>query len=202
MTALADVEDVEAVLGRTLTSAESDRMELLLAAASARFRAEAGGREFTAGESTLRLRVTDGRVTLPQRPVTAVTSVHTVAADDATGPAVGTWAWDGLSTLTVGDWAGLQINAPELDDPVSVVEVVYTHGYAEVPDDVRWAVASMAARVLSTAASGTGIESETIGGYSYRLGSAAGSGALGMTPDEQRIARRYRRTGLSTVALR
>lgn len=204
MTAYATTDDLEALLGRSLTSTESDRVDALLAAASARFTAEAGGRVFGTGTATMILRVEDGCVQLPQRPVTAVTSVKQVNTDGTVGAAIGTWAWDGLWTVTVSDWWQVQINAPALaeDDWSGTVEVEWAYGDAAVPEDVKWAVASMVGRALTTASAGSGIESETIGAYSYRLGSAAGSGILGMTADEIAVARRYRRPGIRSVVLR
>lgn len=200
MTALATADDVTALLGRDLTDAESDRVEVLLAAASARFRTEAR-REFTAAEHTVVLRVDGGRVTLPQRPVSSVDTVHAIGADGQAGAAIGTWVFDGIATIDLGDWTVQQVNAPELDDPDDTVQVTWTAGYATVPEDVRWTVAGMALRTL-TAASTAGVESETIGGYTYRLGAAAAAGPLGMTPDELAVARRYRPAGIRSVPVR
>lgn len=201
MTTLATQDDVEAILGRALTTDESNRIDALLDAASARFRAAAGGRQFTPATSTLTARVIDGRVSLPQRPVVSVDSVTTVAPDGTAGVAIGTWLFDGISTVHLGAWRTLQINLPELDDSDDTVVVTYTHGDATVPDDVRWAVTSMVTRTLTQQSAAAGVVSETIGGYSYRVGDAAAAGALGMNADEQAIAARYRRPGLRSVSV-
>lgn len=204
MTALAEQSDIESLLGRALTDVEEPRLDALLASASARFRTEAGGRQFGAGTATTVLRVVDGAVHLPQQPVNSVTSVKAIDTDGTPGATIGTWVFDGIGEVRVDDWWITQINAPALaeDDWSGTVEVTYTYGYATIPDDVRWAVAGMVVRALASTAAGSGIESETIGGYSYRLGGAATSGILGMTADEVAIARRYRRPGLRSVALR
>ena len=203
MDPLASQDQVETILGRALTEAEATRCTGLLAAASARFRAEAR-QDFTAAETTRVLRVADGRVRLPLWPVTAVTAVHAVTTAGTAGAAIGTWAWDGLWTIEVGDWWNLQVNAPvvDLDEWGQTVQITWSHGYATIPDDVSYAVAGMVARAIGTGSAGTGVVSETIGQYSYRLGSAAESGALGMTVDEIAVARRYRRPAIGTLVTR
>lgn len=203
MDPLASPADVETILGRELTDAEAARCGGLLLAASARFRAEAR-QDFTAGEATRVLRVTDGQVRLPQLPVTEVTEVRAITTTGTAGAVIGTWAFDGIGTVSVGDWWTLQVNAPavDLDEWAQAVQVTWSYGWDEIPDDVVYAVAGMVARAVGTGAAGSGVVSETIGQYSYRLGAAAESGALGMTADEIAVARRYRRPSIGTLAMR
>jgi hypothetical protein len=205
VTALATQDDVEALLGRTLTADEEARLDGLLNAASARFVAEAGGRQFTADTYTQILRVDDrGNVTLPQRPATRVTAVRLINADGTAGSAIATWTFDGVGLVALNDWVGQQLNvaAAVADTWTGTVQVTYAAGYDDIPDDVRYAIAGMVTRSLQQTAGSSGIQSETIGGYTYRLGDAAASGILGMTPDEAAVARRYRRAAVRSVALR
>jgi hypothetical protein len=174
---LATVEDVEARLGRTLIGTEEDQMEALLADVSAAVRAYTG-QEITAGTSSdIRLKVQGTTVRLPQRPVTAVDGV-----DSVTGDTLGfTW------------YAGDHL---ELDSVPTVgwVDVTYDHGYDDVPPDLIAVVCNIAMRAFGTPAEQTGLQSESIGTYSYTVGGAAAAGALGLLADEKKILDNYRRT--------
>lgn len=197
MTALATADDVATVLGRDLTTDEENRVDGLLDAASARFRREARQHISTA-QTALVLPVRHGRVRLPQRPVVSVDTVRAVAGDGTPATTIAAWTFDGVDLVTVADWWAVQLNAAAPQEP-GTVHVTYSHGHDPVPDDVAYAVAGMTARALAPTA--VGVTSETIGGYTYRLGPAAEAGALGMTDDEKAVARSYRRT-TGTVVLR
>ena len=188
MTDLASVEDVADLLGLDSTGLNESQAAAMLAQASAKFRAEALC-DFTAETSTVVLRVTGATVSLPKRPVTEVTSVNAVNSDGTSGTALVGWLFDGISTISVDDQVWV-INGPNLTR-TETVEVTWDHGYAAVPEDVRWAVASMAARAISSPAP-AGVTGETIGAYSYRTGLGTASFAASMTPDEVKIAHRYR----------
>lgn len=70
------------------------------------------------------------------------------------------------------------------------VEVAFTHGYDTMPADVQAVIDAVAARVLSTPA--TGVTQQAAGPFSLRL--AAGyDGGLGLLSSEQAILARYRR---------
>lgn len=188
MTALATLNDVTGRLGRTLTQAETDRLALLIDDASAAVRAYTG-QEFTAATSTVRLRAQAGNVRLPQHPVTAVTAVA-----NTNGTAVlHTWyfgqlVWLASSMLVVNGptWGTATGRGPQY------VDVTYTHGYAAIPADVVAVVCQMAGRALGTTPGEGGVQSETIGGYNYSLGSAAAAGGLGMLPAERVVLDRYK----------
>ena len=111
---LATADDLAGRLGRALTDAEIDQVELLLGDASASVRAYTG-QEFTLGESTVRLRARGGVLRLPQRPVVAVTAVANTDEADVDF----TWYADDRAILS-SPWA-------------SWVDVTYTHGYEEIP---------------------------------------------------------------------
>lgn len=126
---LASTVDVAAALGRALTSEESARVGAILDKASEAFR-KRSGQLFTAGSSSVRLKVDGGRVYLTQHPVVAVT---TVVDDDALP----------VTYTRAGQW----LTVPTSMDSSDFVTVAYTHGGA-VPDDVRLCVADIARRVL------------------------------------------------------
>ena len=81
MTVLAGTTDVEASLGRSLTTEENPRATSLLVLASAHVEAETGYR-FAPGSYTVGRKTRDGKVKLPARVATIV-AVRTV--DQSTG---------------------------------------------------------------------------------------------------------------------
>ena len=174
MAALATVADLEARLGRTLTGDEANRAEALLDDVSAVVRSYTG-QQFEAGTSTVRVRSRRGRLRLPQSPVTALTTVADMAG----------------SSLDVTSWYGGNV----LVLPDGWYDVTYNHGYAAVPDDVKAVVCNMAGRAFGQPADTTGLQSESVGGYSYSVGVAAAAGAAGMLNDERAVLDRYRRVG-------
>lgn len=191
---LANVDDLETRLGRTLTATEGPRAEALLDDASAAVRGYTG-QQITRPEpddddarvSTTRLKVNGGTVRLPQRPVTAVTAVA-----DTNGNNV-------LFTWYAGEVIQVAPNVPDSwawvpwVNGIAYVDVTYAHGYDEVPGDIVAVVCQMAARALGQAPDDSGKTSETIAGYSYTVGTAAASGAVGLLPDEKAVLDRYRR---------
>lgn len=189
MTTLASVDDVADILALDSTGLDPDQAAAILAQASARFRAEAWC-DFTAADTTLVLRVLGSRVDLPQRPVTAVSSVKSVGDDGQGDTELVGWSFDGIHTIRIGDRSWV-INATVGE--TETVEVTWTHGYATVPEDVRWSVAQMAARAISNPAP-AGVQAENIGAYGYRIGGSGESGGAGMTADERAVAHRYRPT--------
>lgn len=182
---LATLSDVECRLGREVTGSEADRLGCLLVDASAGVRSYTG-QEFTASSSTTRLKVRGGCVRLPQWPVTAVTAVASTA-----GTAL-------MHTWTSGDRVWLSSSLPIANGPScsgrgpDYVDVTYEHGFDASPPDVVAVVAQMAGRALGTTPGEGGVQSETIAGYSYTLGSAAAAGGLGMLPAERAVLDRYK----------
>jgi hypothetical protein len=75
------------------------------------------------------------------------------------------------------------------------VDVTYTAGYDDVPADVVAVVVQIALRAFGVNAEQTGLQSESIAGYSYSVGSAAASGGLGMLQAEREVLDRYRIVG-------
>lgn len=173
---LATVEDLAVRLGRELTDDEETQMEALLADVSAAIRAYTG-QEITAGTSSdVRLKTRGDQVRLPQRPVTAVGSVDSMAAETLG------FTWYAGDTITL-----------DAIDTVGWVDVTYDHGYDEVPPDLIAVACNIAMRAFGTPTEQTGMQSESIGTYSYTIGGAAAAGALGVLADERAVLDNYRR---------
>lgn len=182
--ALAIAGDLETLLQRTFTEPEAAAADLLLVLASAAIRSYTG-QEFTLTTTTARLKVRGNKVRLPQAPVSAVSAVTSVDA------AVLSFTWYGGPQVTVSA-PGSSFDVDAAYGCHTYVDVTYTHGYATVPDDIRAVVLQVAGRAFGTAADQTGVQSESIGSYSYSVGGAAASGAVGLLAGERAILDRYR----------
>lgn len=185
---LASEEDVARQLGRDLTSAEEERVGGILAKASGLFR-RLSRQDFTAGESTVRLKVNGGEVRLEQVPAVAVAAV----VDD-----------DGVEIDHVH--AGQRLTVARNGCPLAsheFVTVTYTHG-DEVPDLVRETIAEIAAKVLRVdpkAASGVTNGTETVGPFSNTntyAGWAVG-GTTALSPEDKDVALSYRYKGTQVI---
>lgn len=176
-TPLITVADVEARIGRPLSEAESARIDALIADASAEIRGYTG-QTITPATSTVTLPVLGGRVSLPQRPVTAVEAVngHPVDEDDVVGPTLhGLW----------GQYA----------------TVTYRHGYDEVPGDLVAVAVAMVLRGMSTDLVGPMKSRETIGDYSYGLPESALARRVVVDRTDQATLDRYRLPQIGAVWL-
>lgn len=160
LAALATTSDATAY-GLTVTSAA-------LLRASTRVRAYTGQRIST-GSSTIRAR--GPVVRLPERPVTAVTSVT-----DS----------DGV-VLTVD--VDYELVGQDLTLPTSgEFTVVYSHGFATVPDGVLEVVCTIAARLGATDTSvASGVVQEQSGSVSQTFGWDAWKGLSSLTSEEKRV---------------
>lgn len=175
MADLAAQEDVVNVLGRALTTSEEARVGHALSKASGMFRREAQ-REFTAGTSTVRLKVNGGRVYLSE-PVASVSTV--IGSDESPVP-----------FTREGQWLVTELSSAQF------VTVTYSHT-GDVPDLVRDAVAEIAARALTTddsARAGATQVQDTAGPFSRNRTFAAWAvgGQVLLSPDDKALARSYR----------
>jgi YD repeat-containing protein len=198
MTSLPSLATTDDLLAR-LSTPIGDRVEraaLLLTDASAAVR-NYTGQQFTAGTTTTILsRPRNGIVRLPQRPVTAVTSV----VDPNGNPVAYTWdgATDRINTASnvLDSWSFEPWHLP-----LSSITVTYDHGYAEIPDDLIGVVCQITGRALGRPVEEAGVTQESIAGYSYSVGTAAASGPYGMLPDERRILDRYARPQIGVMSV-
>lgn len=112
------------------------------------------------------------RLTLPETPVMGVSAI---AVDGAPlGPTDYSWRRSGTLWRASGGWGSTE----------SEVVVTYSHGWAEVPGDLRAVAMAASARLLPNLAQ---VEWESTDGYSVR-GSFAG-----WTLSERLVLDRYRR---------
>lgn len=173
---LASSTDVVAALGRAITTEEAAKVGAILDKASELFRARSG-QQFTEATSTVRVRNRAGVVTLPQRPVTAVSAV----VDD-----------DGSDvTYTFDDRFQFEVESTE-----KYLTVTYTHGGA-VPDLVRLTIAEIAKKVLlipADAAAGMTASMRTTGPFMDQLSYAtwAQGGQTMLAPADDQVALSYR----------
>lgn len=146
------------------------------------------------------LRVKDGLVRLPRRPVNSITSVKAINADGTAGAAITGWSFDGIDRIDVRGWSRTIINlAADLADGVTdTVQVVWVHGYAAVPDDVKAVALEVAGMQVGNP---QGLRQETVGGYSVTYAGGNDVFGLALTDgqksilDEYRIKRTSMRTG-------
>lgn len=202
MADLATQDDLEARLGRPLTEAEEARAPALLADASSRVR-DYTRQDFTKVVGDVRtLRPVGVLLRLPQRPVTAVTSVSAVGPDGATIGALGAWSWDGLDKVDLscvrpaGSWpARWDGTWPD------TYRVLHDHGYdaGDMPNAVVATVCAMVLRTLLSPSLTAGMVAERIGAYNYQLqqGGGAPGATVVMTSEDEKALRRYgpRRAG-------
>lgn len=193
MAALATVDDVADVIG-PIPEAAATRVSNLLDKVSASVRRYTGQTFDAVTDDVVRVWPRDGYVRLPQRPVTAVSSVVIY----------GTAMAEGSYEFTANGY--LRPLAPLLWDngwecpdwlwPSTPVTVTYDHGGGS-PPDIALVVAQKAGALYRFGVEGT--QAEAIDGYSatYR---APGAGAA-WTPDQKMILDSYRRSGLASVRL-
>jgi hypothetical protein len=184
---LATVPDLEAALQREVLAASA---ELALASASAIIRRWTRQDITLVENDVVRLRISNpAELVLPQRPVVEVTQVRKGVLP------LTDWALSGDRLLRAGGWRYLPGTSTWPDD--GLVEVTYTHGYAQIPDDVRAVCVDLAAMTL---ANPSGLRSATIDDYSQTFASETlGSGSLSAAHRE--ILGFYRRR-IGTVGLR
>lgn len=170
--ALATLSDLGARLGLDLT--DDTRAEAALADAEAAV-VDYCGQTFSTEEqeAEMELAVVRGRIELPLGPVTGVEEVSSGGADVA-------FVWRSGRFVRVSR-------------SLSCAVVTWTYGWTEVPPAILAVVCQVAGRAYGSRPQDSGRTSESIGDYSESFGSAAGSGPLGLLPDERRVLDRYRR---------
>ncbi|WP_432111369.1 hypothetical protein [Streptomyces sp. YPW6] len=191
MVNLATEEDLTARLGRELTDEEAARAGAMLADASALVRDFTRQELTTVTGDTITLRPVGVLLRLPQRPVTAVTSVSAVGADGSTAGALEGWVWDGRDKVSLA-CAGPSGAWPAGWPGPDAYRVVYDHGYAPVPPGVVAVVCAMVLRTLLSPSLTAGMVAERIGSYNYQLqqgGGAPGATVVMTAADEKALAR-------------
>lgn len=186
MASLATIDDLEVRLGRTVDN--EDQAQAALDDASAAVRAYTGQTFDLVEDDEVRIRARNGRIVLPQRPVTAVSSILNIEGGSVD------FIWDSGSFVSLTGFDALRSFEVE---PFRAgrdvwVDVTYSHGFDSVPADIVAVVAQVAGRALGRTPDATAMGQESIAGYSYSVGNAAVSGALGFTLPERQVLNRYR----------
>lgn len=202
---LATVTDLEARLGRPLTPTETARAAALLADASALITNYTGQTFTQVTGDVVTLPALRDRIKLPQRPVTAVTSVVALTCPSGEVGVTG-WCFDGIDTINIAGWRDLVINLPtDLDTTACTYRVTYNHGYASVPADVTAVCCAAVNRALLSPSQVEGMISERIGQYTYQLqqgaDGASGAATVRLSAADRAVLNRYR-TNARTVAVR
>jgi hypothetical protein len=203
---LAQIADVQARMPRAMTTEETTRATTLLVDASARVRAHIR-QTVSQAQTTVILAPNDNQVVLPERPIISVDAVARVNADGKTFMPYSVWTFDGRDTLMLGPPSAI-INAPEVWTDADwfwrnvTYQIQYTHGYTTIPDDIVGIVASMVMRVIMAPGS-PGVQSETIGGYSYRMMDGYPTAIVTLSSDEAKyLTRVYGGRRNRTIELR
>lgn len=139
----ATITDVEARLGRSLSTSEQTMVADVLEEVTSAIQIYTGQR-FENGVATLTVKTDNGSVLLPQKPVKSIASVNVYGS-----PYVG-YTIDGntISGLPVG----------------TNVTVSYEYGYDDIPDAVQGIAVRAALRALASV-EGQNLASVTVGGY-------------------------------------
>lgn len=189
MADLATTTDVMDRLGRNLTATEALKVDALLVDASASVRSYTHQVISLVVDDVAQVPVRNGKMRLPQRPVISVASVNNAAA----APLY--YQWLGNDTIAVGPTGINPFGWEPFRNVVNTVEVVYTHGYDPVPDDIVGIVCQIVLRALGREPTDAAITSESIQGYSYSLGLTGAAGAFGLLQAEKDILDSYTRVG-------
>lgn len=171
--ALATIDDVEARLGRPLTTTELSQATAWLDDASAMF-VQRAVQKFEVSESTVRLFPRDGVVRLVQRPV-----IEIIGVTDIDGTEI-EYTFDGHQSLyELGSYSPVIVN--------------YEHGSDIIPDDVVAVVSGMVVRTLQIPAdAAAGIQQQTVGPFSQSYASWAIGRQVLMSPSDVEVANYYR----------
>lgn len=183
----ATAAELDAVTQSTVPVATAD---LALASASAIIRKWTRQDISLVADDVVTLRVLDEcELVLPQRPVVSVTQVrvNSLVLQD--------WVLSGDRLLRTGGWRRLP-GTTTYPDP-GLVEVTYTHGFDEVPDDVRAVCLDLASMSVTNP---SGLRSVAIDDYSRTF--AAETLGTGTLSDAHREILRDYRKRFGTVTLR
>lgn len=170
--ALIAVEELEAFMGRTFTEQEEGFAEAQIEAISAAIESITGVTfELVENEEVRAQADGYGFIELNARPISDVT-VYPIDSDEEYDGA----AWDGLQGIY-----GLY--------PNEVVDIVYSHGYSAVPNDIKTVAKGAASRILYNP---SGLRQETVGAISVTYPGVQGeAGTINFSRLERKILSKY-----------
>lgn len=179
---LATPDDIVARLGRQLNQTEAARVDAMLQDGSGIIRRRARNTFMYVASETITISAADGLIVLPGRPIYRVISVVAKSGYPTVPNIPVFWfIFDGIDTVTIPEpsHSGI-INLPTFWYEVSwyshSYDVVYEHGYHEVPADIKGLLCSAIISELSTPTMSATLQGETIGAYSYTMRRSYGGG--------------------------
>lgn len=200
---LATSDDITERLGRSLTAAETTRVDRLLLDASSQIRRYCR-KDFLFHKNDILDIPGDGSVIkLPYRPVVSVSSVVAISGrPDIPDIPVSWWIFNGVDEISIAEsTASGVINLPEAWYDYGAFpgtyQVTYSHGYGDentvaIPDEVVMVAANAVLSVLLAPTMAAGVIGETIGAYSYRLQRSGGGLAVALGESDLAILDDYR----------
>lgn len=171
-------EDLEAFMGRTFTDAEEAQADAIIEVVTAVIESETGVSFTLVEDEEIRAQADGyGMIELNARPISDVTVYDIDTTDELAEP-----VWDGLATIY-----GLQ--------PNQVVDIVYSHGYAQVPGDIKAVAYGMSSRIIYNP---SGLRQETVGAISVTYPGIGGeAGTINMSNLEKNVLEKYARQNRS-----
>lgn len=172
--ALITVEELEAFMGRTFTDDEELQADALIEAVSSIIESETGVSFSITQDEEVRMQADGyGIIEFSAKPISSVAIYEIGAEDELT---YGTW--DGLGAIY-----GLQ--------PNQVVDIIYSHGYALVPGDIKAVTYGVCSRIMYNP---SGLRQETVGAISVTYPGIGGeAGTINFSRLEQKVLSKYRR---------
>lgn len=170
--AIITVQELAAFMGREFTPSESAQASAVIDVVEAAIESETGVSFTQVVDDSIVIQADGhGMIELNRKPVTAVSSVK-----DVNGVEIESWEFDGLSTI---------YNLY----PSQVVNLVYSHGFAVVPRDIKGVALGSASRVMYNP---SGLRQETVGAISVTYPGIGGeAGTINFSSLERTILRKY-----------
>jgi hypothetical protein len=172
---IATPDDIVSRLGRNLNQTEAARVDAMLADGSAIIRRHARNTFTYVAYDSITLVADNGIIVLPGRPIESVDEVTWVPGAPGIPEMPVYWfIFDGVDTVTIPDpRASGIINLPEAWYDTGwysdSFRIVFSHGYVQVPADIKGLLCSAIISELSTPTLSATVQSEAIGAYSYSM---------------------------------
>lgn len=162
-------------MGRTFTESEEAQAQMFIDNVSIIIESETGVSFAAVDNEEIRIQADGyGMIELSAKPISQV-AVYDL--DETTPLVYGTW--DGLATVY-----GLQ--------PNQVVDIVYSHGYATVPGDIKAVCYGVCSRMMYNPG---GLRQETVGAISVTYPGIGGeAGTINFSTLERRVLEKYSNT--------
>lgn len=170
--AIITTEELAAFMGRTFTASETAHAQAVINVVEGAIESETGISFTPVMDDAIRIQADGhGIIELHSRPVTSVASIV-----DMDGIEIDYVEFDGLSTL---------YNL----HPNQVVDIVYSHGFATAPRDIKGVALGSASRVMYNP---SGLRQETVGAISVTYPGIGGeAGTINFSSFEKGVLSKY-----------